>query len=392
MRPEIIRRTAWMLASVFLLAGGTGLLTSCAGSKPPAVGQIQGASERTVDLRYPPLDEAARTQVLILATPHLATLGDKFDSSLLSSLLVKLELFKPDIIAVEQMPPHVIQAMQSRREDFPEVLEQFAGIIIGLGQIAQERLGLSRYEASIAANELLHRLGDPAESSDTNRIRAQLVVHLLAAYEYASAVLQWSYMLEAEQAHSDIIPQEVADDLMQQVGVSNENVSVAIALARRLGLQKVEAIDDHTDKDLFIPLADKLAAQLQGNPAFESATAAPIYVESSQRLEEAIENGDLLPYYLFLNSTEYGMADVDAQFHVFFRTQLPSGLDRARSAVWELRNLNMAAHIRRITAMHPGKRVLVVIGAGHKPFLDVYLSQMMDVKVLQLSEIVSRTQ
>lgn len=105
-----------------------------------------------------------------------------------------------------------------------------------------------------------------------------------------------------------------------------------------------------------------------------------------------MEEGDLLPYYLFLNSTEYGLADVDAQFHVFFRTHLPSALDRARSAVWELRNLNIASHIRRITAMYPGERALVIIGAGHKPFLDLYITQMMDVAVVQLSDLVGGTQ
>ena len=104
-----------------------------------------------------------------------------------------------------------------------------------------------------------------------------------------------------------------------------------------------------------------------------------------------MESGDLLPYYLFLNSsTEYGMPDVDAQFHLFFRTRLPSGLDRSRSALWELRNLNITGHIRRITALKPGKRTLVIIGAGHKPFLDLYLSQMMDVRVVQLGDIPSR--
>jgi pheromone shutdown protein TraB len=88
-----------------------------------------------------------------------------------------------------------------------------------------------------------------------------------------------------------------------------------------------------------------------------------------------------------MNSPAYRDRDVEAQFHVFFRTKLASGVDRARSALWEVRNLNIAAHIRRATAAHPGKRMLVIIGAGHKAFLDLYLSQMMDLRLVQLSEL-----
>ncbi len=168
-------------------------------------------------------------------------------------------------------------------------------------------------------------------------------------------------------------------------------MSIGVALARRLGLERVEAIDDHADKDLFLQFSDQLISELQGNPTFERVMAAPIFAESTRRLDRAVDDGDLLPYYLFLNSTAFGMADVDAQFHAFFRTRLPSGLDRARSAVWEVRNLNIASHIRRVTAMHPGQRALVIIGAGHKPFLDLYLGAMMDVRIVQLRDLVSDT-
>ena len=391
MRAEFLHRRAWVLAPVFLLGGGI-TLTGCESGNPPTEEPVVKVSEPGAGLRPRSLDEAARTQVLVLASPHLRMLGDRFDASLLSSLLGTLEVFKPDVVAVEQIPPHVIQAMLGREDEFAEALEQFAGATVRLAAISQQRLGLSPREASEAASELLRNLRSAAGSSDTSLVRARLVMHLLASYQYASAVLQWSYLVEADQAQSDIVPQDVADALTEQLGANSEDMAVGIALARRLGLQRVEAIDDHTDKDLFLQFADQLVAQLEGNPAFESAIAAPIYTESTARLDQAVDDGDLLPYYLYMNSTEYGAADVEAQFHVFFRTQLPSGLDRARSAVWELRNLNIASNIRRISAMYPGQRVLVVIGAGHKPFLDNYLGQMMDVNVAQLSDLVGGTQ
>ena len=84
-----------------------------------------------------------------------------------------------------------------------------------------------------------------------------------------------------------------------------------------------------------------------------------------------------------MNSAEHGEADVDAQWGLFLRTHLESGLDRSRLALWEVRNLNIASHVRRASAHSPGGRVLVVIGAGHKPFLDDLLGRMADVEIIE---------
>ena len=95
----------------------------------------------------------------------------------------------------------------------------------------------------------------------------------------------------------------------------------------------------------------------------------------------------MLRYYSFMNSLNYTSTDVAMQWGVWFRTKLASGLDRSRVAQWEVRNLNITSRIREATAFFPGKRMLVIIGAGHKPFLDSYLSQMLDVKLIQLAEL-----
>ncbi len=39
------------------------------------------------------------------------------------------------------------------------------------------------------------------------------------------------------------------------------------------------------------------------------------------------------------------------------------------------------------TAELPGRRVLVIIGAAHKPFLDAYLGRMLDVRVVGLRSL-----
>jgi len=59
----------------------------------------------------------------------------------------------------------------------------------------------------------------------------------------------------------------------------------------------------------------------------------------------------------------------------------PNDLGRVRLAGWEVRNLRMAANIRQAAAGAPGGRVLVIVGSGHKPWLEAYLGMMADVRI-----------
>ena len=66
---------------------------------------------------------------------------------------------------------------------------------------------------------------------------------------------------------------------------------------------------------------------------------------------------------------------------------LESKLDRIRVALWEVRNLNIASHIRRSSSLYPGQKILVIIGSSHKIFLDNYLKDMMGVKIVNLNQL-----
>ncbi len=85
---------------------------------------------------------------------------------------------------------------------------------------------------------------------------------------------------------------------------------------------------------------------------------------------------------------EFARSDVREQWGALLRTRLESRLDRARLAQWEVRNLRMAAHIRQAASGFPDGRVLVVVGAGHKAWLDHFLAQLYDVRLVSLSEVV----
>lgn len=327
-----------------------------------------------------------KTQVLVLGSAHLSTIAKGLRVEYLESLLDSLEKFKPDFIGVEAMPPYLIGVLAARGGYFREVLEQFAAQKLKFGQEAQKILDLDRSQAEEKGAALMKSLREkPAEVS----LRSELIMHLLAAYDLESALLQWIYLAEDPQRKNDHppLPDGIRQFLAGQSSEKNEIVTIGVRLAHRLGLQQIHGIDDHQDKDDFLKIAPRLIKEIKDHPAYRAVLSSPFYADSQKRLEQALDKGDLLPYYLYINSVDYLSEDIKTQWHLFLKTGLASGLDRSRLALWEVRNLNIASHIRRLTALKPGGKILVIIGVSHKPFLDAYLGQMMDIRTVQLDSL-----
>ncbi len=350
------------------------LLASCA--DPPVANSDDSRP-------FPPsLEVGQHTSVLVLGTPHLSTLGDRFEPGLLGPLLERLAAYAPDAIGLESIPPAALADMLARPE-FEDVVHQFAGERAHWGRALQRELGISWREAADSADALLERDGasglSPAE-------RQRLIRFLLAAYDDLSAVLHWSYLPQDVSGSDPAVPDSVRTWLDEQAQSANENATIGIELARRLGLRRLLYIDDHHDKDLFLDIAPSLIEELNENETYASVLGDPFIADTEERFEQAVDAGDLLPFYRFINTPEYGRKDAALQWDVWLRTGLESRLDRTRLAVWEVRNLNMASHIRRATATIPGGRMLVVVGNGHRPFLESYLALMTDVRLVRLDD------
>lgn len=348
------------------------------------------AQERScgpVPLRAP-IAETERTEILVLATPHLRRL-ESLDRSKLEGLLEALERWSPDVIGVEVLPAGDVVAMEAL-PGFGPVLDAFAGPAREIGAVAREASGLGWTEAAVEADSLLKALR-VAPPGGRASIRARLVPRLAAAYRPHSAALQWAYLEEEDPATAATIPDTLRTLLRARLDAPSEEAAIGLALARRLGHEVVHPIDDHSDKDAYLRMAGALTAELEATQAYRELAESGALEASARRLAAAHAAGDLLPHYLELNAPDAQAADVDLQWAFFFRTRLPSGLDRTRVAMWEERNHGIAAHVRRITAPIPGGRALVVIGASHKPFLDAYLACGMDVTVVDLADIVEKS-
>ncbi len=137
-----------------------------------------------------PVGDAAPTQVLVLATPHLSQIEDGFAPALLDSLITVLEAYRPDVIGIEALSGPQIAEMKRRGGVYERVYEQFAGEQLRYGQTLQASLGLSWQEANAGADSVLSRIRDGqqvAEQQVADEARFQAVAVLLASYRLHTA-------------------------------------------------------------------------------------------------------------------------------------------------------------------------------------------------------------
>jgi hypothetical protein len=334
--------------------------------------------------------ESSRTRVLVLATFHLRQIADTFKPDMLDRLMPRLEQFWPDAICIETLPGSRVQELDLRRDAGPlyvELLDGFAARHIKMGKQALDVLRTTPQKAAAKVRELLApaRASSPGEMAPGER--AVLALWMLAAYDPASAALQWSYLGENDKRAQKAVPAGLINELDGDSAKVNEVPAIAARLARKLGLEKLDAVDEFEDLEVYAEIMTRLEEDIKGSPLLASVSRAPIYTEAAARLEECVRKGDLFPQFVFLNSAEYATADVEAQWGVFLRTHFLSGADRSRLGLWENRNMKIAARIRAVATRHPGGRILVIYGAAHKPFLEAYLSKMADVELVGFGEL-----
>lgn len=314
------------------------------------------------------------TTVLILGTPHLGNMPEGFESSHLNSLLVHLEKQQFDLIAVENMPAERINEINGRQLPYwKEELNDFVGKRIENGQRFQQLFNLS-YEG---AYELKNSAIKKSKLTDEDRL--SLLKASLCLYDNWSALLQFN-LIKNKQG----LPAEVSEHLAKYGNANNEINLIAVKIAQKMHHTSLYPIDDWDDEArLFLhkpaffeeyPKIEGLQEKVFNHPAFRKAM---------EMEEQAITDKDLFKLYAYLNSDEYMKGDFDAQWKVWFETNLPSQGDLARYYLWEMRNLRITANIAELIALHPGKKILVIIGASHKSFVQKYLGQMPNVELLK---------
>jgi len=329
--------------------------------------------------------DSVATKVFVLGTAHLNGVADRFEPSMVDSLIGALDAFGPDAIAVEKISGRQAAAMERWGGRWTPVVQRFAGPYLYHGQQVREQAGWSWSDANQRADSLLAVVQERGKSTSP-QTRMALVRSLTAAYRLPSAALQWRYLPPDVRTSHLALPDTTADALDKRLTAANEVYSIGARLAHDRGHQRLYPIDHQAEKDRAVSVYPRLNEAI-GDSMRTLFKNSPVARRSDSLMQAGLERGSLLPVYRYDNGEEKARADVDLQWRTMLETDLPDDVGRQWLALWETRNLHMVGHVRRVASQHPGGRVLVIVGSSHKPFFDAYLRQMMDVQVVEAETV-----
>lgn len=315
-------------------------------------------------------------EVLVLGTPHLSQLPPTFDPANLQLLNERLAGWRPQAIAIEALSGTQCDFLRRYPQRYKDTVESYCWNPAP----AQAATGLDVAAATVQAEQLLATW--PAAPSPSQRRRLAAV--FLAGGEQASAFVQWLRLPEAERRAGDGLDAALVERLHTLEGKRNEDYLVAARLAARLGHERVYAMDDHTADNV---IADEKAwgdaiSKAWSNPASEKRKRA------DKALKERLGTSEeVLAMYRAYNSAGQGRLVFDSDFGAALNEPSPQRFGRGYVGYWETRNLRMAANIRDVLAARPGIRMLVVVGASHKGYLEAYLHQMHDVRIVDAAPL-----
>ena len=303
------------------------------------------------------------TSIMVLGTPHLSALEDVTPSHV-KTVVDQIVAAKARVIGIERLSALEIVTMQASPLLAP-AHEQFVGpTLLKIAAAAQSRTGMGALEAAEVTSAWTSGSAGLTQEECLERLDIAL-----AAYQPETALLY------RERIAANALDQDAAHYLDTQRTSMNERVSVALAAAGRLDLAKLWSIDSHLDKRLILPRMKELQAAFAKAPP---VTQMPHFVEQEEITDRAIAKGDLLPLYCHINAQSFGAADVRGQFDLPNRLEFEGDMGRIREAAWDERNHRIAAHVRHASASAVGGAMVVLIGVGHKPFLDELLLTSLD--------------
>lgn len=316
------------------------------------------------------------TQVLTLGSTHLSGLAVPVDGAMMAALLDKLAAYKPDTITVENVSGEQCDDLKRYAGTYPGSFDAWCLDPAA----AQKAIGMDVPAAAAEIHKTL--LSWPAQPSPAARRR--LAALFLAAGEKPSAVVQWRRLPPEERHVGDEINDETMKALDRVGAKPNETYEIGVALAVRLGLERIYLVDDHTSDgalpDEGQPFSDALQAAWKIAPS--KAVARERTMETQLKT-----SADLLTLYRFINRPDTLRQDIKADFGAALGQQSEGLYGRRYVAAWEVRNLRMVANIRAAVAAHPGARVLNIVGSSHKAYYNSYLDMMHDVKLVDAEAV-----
>lgn len=319
-------------------------------------------------------------EVMVLGTPHLAQLPASFQPSGLATLAERLRGWKPGIVAIEAVSGVQCAFLRQYPQRYRQSVERYCPWDPAPARAAT---GLDVAGATAEIERLLANW--PA--APTPSLRRRLAALFLAGGEPVSALVQWLRLPGTERRTGDGLDATLVAALRAERGgrrQRGEDTMIAAPLAAALGLERVHSMDDHTaDSPALDPKAyNEALTKAWANPA----TAR--YIQLFDRFAAGLgEPEGVMALYRHLNDPSVARLNYDSDFGAALEEGSPQQFGRSYVAYWETRNLRMAANIREAVGYQPGGRTLVIVGASHKRYLEAYLDQMHDVRVVSTNQV-----
>jgi hypothetical protein len=315
-------------------------------------------------------------EVMVLGTAHLSQLKAPFQPASLALLNERLAAWKPRIIAIEAISGPQCAFMRQYPDRHKDQVESYCWDPAP----ARAATGLDVPTATAEADRLLAAWpASPAPSQ-----RRHLAAVFLAGGEPASALVQWLRLPAAERHPGDGLDASLVARLDKLRDWRNEAALIAAPLAAALGLERVHAMDDQSE-------IASTADEKQSGAAMSKAWDNPATAKRRKMDEELNARlGDpegVMALYRALNAPSQARLVFDSDFGAALEEGSPQQFGRGYVTYWETRNLRMAANIREAIGTRPGSRTLVIVGASHKGYLEAYLNQMHDVRIVPSSQV-----
>jgi hypothetical protein len=322
------------------------------------------------------------TQVLVLGSPHLSGTPEGWDPAVLEPLLTRLAAFRPNVITLETLSGQAILAAWQKRHIDPGSARPYGGRVMMLAAAGSAGTGLDMGEAEAEAARMLS--GWPATPSPAQRRR--LAALFATAGDPYSALVQWWRLDPAERKPGDGVGATLVAQLKEYESRKNEDHLIGSRLASRVGLERVVPADAQ-EGDAMTPEQVKIYLRELFDPAVKRLQEHPRFGPQMKATQHMNTPEEALAVYRLANDPAIRQIQADIEWGGAIDRRTTQDVGRIRTAMWEVRNLRMVANIRQAMAAHPGGRVLVIVGAGHKLWFEAYLGMMTDVRLVDASTV-----
>jgi len=329
------------------------------------------------------LREEEKTQILILGVPPLTVLSKDFSYALIDKLIQKLLKFNPDVVCLDVFNSDEILFNYYYKDDL--TLENLSNEEIKYLLKYRNKIKIKTDDIEFEIDSLIKSLG---VSRNSILARKRLIDLYIFNFDLYNATLNYLHLNK-----SDLNKLKIDKRLIQILNSiskrSNENSSIGLQVAHKLGLNRIYSINTSSDRKILNRISEQLYKEMVLSEVYKTHRREILNDTADRKLKEGLLKQDLFDFFRYINLESYALVSTENNWSIYLRMFLESKLDRTRIGIWETKNLRIASNIREVSALNPSKKILVILDVSKKTFVEEYLKSMSDIRIIKFEEIIN---